>query len=118
MEIIIIKKEQPIKREELGQMAKDLFGNLVKAVVDVEQRIMALGGEFHADGETMLMEEEGSQREHTWGINLYPENPGDEFIEFDSMVNLKPAFGNRSRGVDDEKIRDKIREIINTLIQK
>lgn len=117
MEIKIVKKEKPINREELGQMAKDMFGELVKAVIDVEQGIMAIGGEFHADEETRLMEEEGSKRESTWGINIYPEKSKEEWIEFDSMVNLKPALGNRTRGVESGEIQEKIKEIVNTLTQ-
>src|SRR3989344_8911583 len=104
MEIKIIKKDQPTSKEELGRIAKDMFGYMVKAVVDVEQGIMAVGGEFHAEEEVVLTEQEGSRREHTWGINFYPENPNEEFIEFDSMVNIKPSFGNRSRNIEDPAI--------------
>lgn len=102
----IIKEKITVR--ELREMAKAQFVDLVKAVVDVEQEIMAVGGELHADEEVLLMEKEGSKREHTWGINLYPEKRGKEFIEFDSMINLKPAFGNRSRGVRNPKIREKM----------
>lgn len=117
MEIRIIKI-QPISRQELKKIAEQMFGNLVKAVVDVEQEIIAVGGEFHSDAETLLSEQEKSKREYTWGVNLYPEKSyeSSEFIEFDSMVNLKPAFGNRSRGVDDEKTRGKIVEVIKKLV--
>ena len=97
-------------------MAKEQFGDLLKAVVDVEQEIMAVGGEMHADDEVMLMEQEDSKREHIWGINLYPEKMGEDLIEFDSVINLKPSFGNRSRGIDDPKIKEKIRNIIKKLV--
>lgn len=79
-----------ISRGELKKIAEEQFGQLVKAVVDVEQEIMAVGGELHADEEVLLTELEGSKREYTWGINLYPEKTGNDFVEFDSMVNLKP----------------------------
>ena len=101
---------------ELKKRAKEQFGDLVKAVVDVERGIMVVGGELHADGEVELMEKEGSRREHTWGINLYPEKFGDAFIEFDSMINLKPAFGNKTRGVESEEVRIKIKTIVQKLI--
>jgi len=97
-------------------MAKEQFGDLLKAVVDVEQEIMAVGGEMHADEEVILMEQEDSKREHIWGINLYPEKMGEDLIEFDSVINLKPSFGNRSRGIDDPKIKEKIRNIIKKLV--
>ncbi len=114
MEIRIIK--EPISREELKQIAQEGFGYLVKAVVDIKQGIMALGGELHADGE-VLLSEQGSKREYTWGINIYPEKSEEEWIEFDSMVNLKPSFGNRSRGVENEKVQQEIRDIVRKLIK-
>lgn len=114
MEIHIVKK--PITREELKQIASERYGDMVKAVVDLEREIMAMGGEFHADEELLLMEQEGSRRECTWGINLYPDSIGEDFIEFDSMINLKPAFGNRTRSVDKEDIQEKIRNVVKKLI--
>ena len=114
MEIKIVKA--PINKKELIDMAKEQFGDLLKAVVDVEQEIMAVGGEMYADEEVILMEQEDSKREHIWGINLYPEKMGEDLIEFDSVINLKPSFGNRSRGIDDPKIKEKIRNIIKKLV--
>ena len=114
MEIKIIKT--PINKQQLAEIAKKQFGDLVKAVVDVEQEIMAIGGELHADGEVELIEKQGSRREHTWGINLYPENAGEEWIEFDSVINLKPSYNNRSRGVDDPEVRKRIRNVVGKLV--
>ena len=114
LEIYIIKK--PITRLELKKIAEERFGDLAKAVVDVEKEIMAVGAELHADEEVLLMEQEESKREYTWGINLYPEKSGDDFIEFDSVINLKPSFGNRSRGIEDPKIREKIKNVVEKLI--
>ena len=88
---------------------------MVKAVVDARQGIMAIGGELHADEEVLLTETAGSAREDTWGINLYPKQEED-WIEFDSMVNLKPSFGNRSRGVENAEVREKILSIVRALI--
>ena len=114
MEIKIVKNS--ISKKELIGIAKKQFGDLVKAVVDVKQGIMAVGGEMYADEEVILMEQEDSKREHIWGINLYPEKMGEDLIEFDSVINLKPSFGNRSRGIDDPKIKEKIRNIIKKLV--
>lgn len=107
-----------ITREELQDIAQERFGDLVKAVVDLEQGIMAIGGELHADEEVALVEQENSQREYTWGINLYPEKTGDGFIEYDSMVNIKPAFGNRTRNVDNPEIRERIKKVVEKLIKE
>ncbi|MFA5777587.1 MAG: DUF5674 family protein [Parcubacteria group bacterium] len=111
----IIDKEITI--QELKEMAEKMFGNLVKAVVDVEKEIMAVDAELHADEEAFLLEN-GSKQENLWGINLYPEISGDDFVEFNSMINLRPAQGNRSRGIDDVKIQEKIKSIVNKLVKK
>lgn len=116
MGIRIVKDH--ISRTELQKIANERFGDLVKAAVDIEQGIIALGPELHADAEAELIEKEGSRRENIWGINLYPAETGDAFIEFDSMINLKPAQGNRTRGVDDEKMREEIRRIVGEIVKQ
>lgn len=115
MAIVVVKND--ISKENLVQAAKEPFGDMVKAVVDVRQGIMAIGGELHADEEVVLSEQEGSKREDTWGINIYPEKSGEEMIEFDSMVNIKPAYGNRSRNVEDPALRAKIISIVSKMIK-
>lgn len=114
MEIKIIKK--PINKKELIVLAKEQFGNLVKLVIDIEQEIMAVGGELHADEEVVLIEQEDSKRENTWGVNLYLEKLEQEWLEFDSMINIKPSFGNRSREIEDLEIKEKIRNIVKKLV--
>ena len=108
---------ETISLEELGKMAEERFGDMVKAVVDVEKGIMALDAELHADEEARLLEA-GSKQENLWGINIYPELPEDEWIEFDSMINMRPGQGNRTRGVDNPEIRRKITEIVNKRVKK
>lgn len=107
----------PINLAELKQMAESSFGNLVKAVVDVEKEIMALDGELHADEESLLMEQ-GSRQKDLWGINLYPDMAGEDFIEYDSMINLRPSEKNLSRGIDSAETRKRITQIVNKLVQK
>lgn len=97
-------------------MAESRFGNLVKAVVDVERKIMAVDGELHADEEALLLEN-GSRQENLWGINIYPELDGPDRVEFDSIINIRPSQGNRSRGVEDPAIREKITQIVNNLVK-
>lgn len=103
--------------EELKSMSGKMFGNLVKAVVDIEKGIIAIDGDLHADEEKLLLEN-GSKQQDLWGINLYPEMEGEDFVEFDSMINLRPSQGNRSRGVDDLKIQEEIRKIVAKIVQK
>lgn len=110
--------EGSITLEELKTLAHEQFLTIIKAVIDVEQEIMALGGEFHSDLETLLLETKDSKRENTWGINLYLDKTGEQFIEFDSMINLKPLSGNTSRGVEDESLRKKIVSIVESRVKR
>jgi len=113
MEIIT----EAISLAQLREMAVRRFGEMVKAVVDVEQAIMAVDAELHADEEEALLER-GSKQAHLWGINLYPDIVGESWIEFDSMINLRPSQGNRSRGVDDSVTRQRIVEIVSRLVTR
>src|SRR3989344_40079 len=113
MSIKIIKNAIP--KSELKEIAKDQFGDFVKAVVDIDQEIMAIGGELHADEEALLLEQ-GSEQKNLWGINIYPEKPEDELIEFDSMINVRPSQNNRSRSIESLELQRKIKDIVNRLI--
>lgn len=109
--------KQPITFSELHQMAANAFGNLVKAVVDVDRELLAVDAELHSDLEAALLEE-GSRQKDLWGINLYPEMEGDRFVEFDSLINIRPSQSNQSRGVDDPETRKKIIEIVAQRIKR
>lgn len=111
----IIKDKIDIKI--LTKMASSQYGSLVKAVVDVDREIMVIDGNMHADEEALLLSD-GSKQEDLWGINIYPEMTTDDWIEFDSIINLRPAEKNFSRGVENPKIRGKIVEIVNKLVKK
>lgn len=111
----IIDSQNPIHLDELREMAAAMFGDMVKAVVDIGRDIMAVDAELHADEEALLIEN-GSKQNSLWGINLYPELEGNDFVEFDSMINLRPSQGNRSRGVEDPEIQNRISDIVNRLV--
>lgn len=108
--------ESLISLSDLRVMAHNRFGNLIKAVVDVERKIMAIDGELHADEEALLLEN-GSRQENVWGINIYPDLQGPDQVEFDSIINIRPSQGNRSRGIDSQEIREKIVRIIYELVK-
>lgn len=101
----------------LQKMASERFGDMVKAVVDVERRIMAIDGELHADEEALLLED-GSCQKDLWGINLYPDLSGTDWMEYDSMINLRPSQGNRSRGIDDPAMRGLILRVVEELVAR
>ncbi|MHB8398801.1 MAG: DUF5674 family protein [Candidatus Limnocylindrales bacterium] len=100
----------------LERMAEGMFGTLVKAVVDIEQGILAVGGEMHADEEALLLAD-GSPQGSLWGINLYPAQFGTpRFIEFDSVINIRPRQGNRTRSVDDTNVRATVTSIVARVV--
>ena len=107
---------QPIAVATLTQMTKRMFGNLVKAVVDVERGIMAIDGEMHADEEALLLDE-GSRQTSLCGINLHPGQFGTpDFIEFDSVINIRPSQGNRTRSVDNPAARAQVTSVVDRLV--
>ena len=110
----IIKDKLTVK--ELNQAA-EIFGDMVKAVVDIDRELIAMDAELHSDLEALLLQD-GSKQASLWGINLYPEAPAGEFIEFDSMINLRPSQGNRSRGVENEALRRKIAAVVTKRISR
>jgi len=114
MKAKIVEKNIDIK--ELIRIGEEGFGDMVKGVVDIEKEIMAVGGELHADEEAILLSS-GSKQEHLWGINLYPQKKDEEFIEFDSVINLKPSQGNRSRGIEIPQIQKRVKEIVERFIK-
>ena len=100
---------------EIVQMARVIFGNMLKAVVDVDRNIVAVDAELHSDLESLLLEN-GSKQNNLWGINIYPELKGCDMIEFDSLINVRPSCKNNSRSVEDPAIREKIVAIVKKLI--
>jgi hypothetical protein len=114
-EMEVIRESVPVSH--LAELAESGFGNLVKAVVDVEKGIMAIGGEMHADEEAVLLGL-GSSQADLWGINLYPSQYRQaDWIEFDSMINIRPRQGNRSRGVEDPIAQEKIVAVVGSLVR-
>lgn len=104
-----------IAKRELEDLARERFGDLVKAVVDVDREIMAVGADLHADCEAALLED-GSKQENLWGINIYPFLDKNKWTEFDSVINIRPSQNNRSRDIEDPNLRKKIIEIVNKLV--
>ena len=107
----------PVTMDELRRMAERRFGDMVKAVVDLSREVMLVDAEMHADQEAQLLAD-GSEQSDLWGINLYPDLPENDWLEFDSMINLRPSFGNRSRGVDDTSTRERIAALVRRVVRR
>jgi hypothetical protein len=107
----------PISLADLRHLARGRFGDMVKGVVDLRRGVMLLDADMHADQEAEFLAD-GSAQADLWGINLYPDVDGADWLEFDSMINLRPSFGNRSRGVDDPATRDAITDLVGGLVRR
>lgn len=105
-----------ISREELKKMSQGFAGGLVKVVVDVKREIMVVDAPMHADEEKELLDN-GSHQDNLWGINLYPDLTNEDFIEFDSMINVRPRLNNFSRGIESKELQEKIISIITKLVK-
>ena len=105
-----------LEMDKLREMAANIFGNLVKAAVDIDRELLAVDAELHSDLEALLLDD-GSKQRDIWGINLYPDLPGNEFVEFDSIINMRPSQNNRSRGIENTEIRKKVIEIVTKRIR-
>jgi hypothetical protein len=101
---------------DLKILAQERFGDMVKAVVDIEKAIMAVGGDLHSDQEALLLDQ-GSKQDDLWGLNIYVEEPRESWLELDSMINLRPAQGNKSRTIENEEVKSKIAAIVNNLVK-
>ncbi len=112
-EIVLVK--EAITINALNEIISGTGGELIKIVVDVQLNLLAIGGEMHSDEEQFLLDQ-GSNQDDLWGINIYPKMSRNEWIEFDSMINIRPRQNNRSRNVEDLELQKKIIQIVNDLI--
>lgn len=107
---------ETISLEELAALSRAWYGDMVKGVVDVEREILALGGEYHMDANNSLLEH-GSRQHAIWGFNIRINKPRTEWIEFTSLINIRPAQGNRGMLIESAELREKMRAIITKKIQ-
>lgn len=114
MEIRIVK--QKLSKDELIKIAKENYGNMVKVDVDIKKEILAIGGEWHSEGEEFLNKGEGSSHENVWGINFFPWKSSEERIEYNSLVNIKPSIGHKSMDVENPEIKQKISRVVENLL--
>jgi Protein of unknown function (DUF5674) len=111
----VVFAETRLARADLRRLVERHFEDMVKFVVDVARGVAAVGGELHADEEAVLLEH-GSRQDDLWGANYYPGRGEDGCIEYTSLINIRPAQGNRSMLVEDEAARARLREITFALI--
>jgi len=112
---IVVVRSGRIEPGGLHRLVDLFFEDMVKYVVDVERGVAAVGGEMHADGEQALLED-GSRQADLWGANYYPGRGREECIEYTSLINIRPAQGNRSMEIQDPAVRERVRELTFALV--
>lgn len=112
-EIVLVRAPLPPAR--LRALVDRWFGDMLKFVVDVERGLLAAGGELHADAEVVLLAD-GSRQADLWGANYYPGRGEDDCIEYTSLINIRPAAGNRGMEIGDEAIRARVRQLTFALL--
>jgi hypothetical protein len=112
---IVIVKECRLDPRELRRLVDLYFEDMVKCVVDVERGVMAVGGEMHADGEQLLLED-GSRQADLWGANYWPGRGREGCVEYTALINIRPAQGNRSMEIQDPAVRGRVQELTFALV--
>lgn len=107
---------EKLTKKDIRQIAKLTFIEMAKAVIDIKRKVIAVGGELHADAEAVLLDD-GSIQADLWGINLYPNEPKDKLIEFTSLINIRPSVGNRTQEISDLIIRKSIADIVFNMLK-
>ncbi len=105
-----------VSQKELLALAESSYGDMVKGVVDINKRLLALGGELHADAEQILLDQ-GSKQIDLWGFNIYPGKTREDYLEYTSMINIRPKQGNMQREIKDIKLREQIKKMIDTMVE-
>jgi hypothetical protein len=113
MEIKILAEKMSM--EEVKVFAENWYGTMIKGAVDITQNKVALGGDYHIESGELLIQH-GSKLEDVWGFNIRFEEDANGTLEFDSMINIKPNLGNKSRDITDENISKKAEGIIKSWI--
>jgi hypothetical protein len=112
---IVIVREDRLAASELRRLVLLYFEDMVKYVVDVERGVIGLGGDMHADAEQLLLED-GSRQADLWGANYYPGRGREGCIEYTSLINIRPAAGNRSMEIQDPAVRERVRALTWALV--
>jgi hypothetical protein len=111
----IVIVDRKIAPPELKRLVAAFFEDMVKYVVDIERGVAAVGGELHADAEALLLDA-GSRQADLWGANYFPGLGREQCIEYTSLINIRPAHGNRSMEIESQAVRERVRTLTFALI--
>ena len=106
---------QKISPDLLVSLCENSFKTMVKFVVDIKQNRIAVGGDLHADGESLLLKT-GSDQDNLWGANLYPYKKGENRLEYTSLINIRPRQENNSMQIENPELQATVKSLAETLL--
>ena len=109
--------EDNISVDELMELSKETYYPMIKGVVDIKNEVIAFGGEYHMDANNVLLEQ-GYSQNNIWGFNVYLNKNDDResWIEYMSLINIRPLQNNLDMEIQDQTIKDSIKNIVNKKI--
>ena len=113
MNIKIVKDNIGIS--DLKDLAKYTYNIMIKGVLDVENEVIAFGGEYHIDANKVLIEE-GFKQDKIWGFNIIFKSDNDYDIEYTSLINIRPNQNNFDMEIQDISLKENIKKILNKKI--
>jgi (p)ppGpp synthase/HD superfamily hydrolase len=98
-------------KEQIDEMLQTL-DTYIKLAVDIERGVLARGGVYHADCESILLED-GSEQQNIWGADW---NPSTQEVTYEALINIRPRQNNRSMVIADLKIREQVAQIAHKIL--
>jgi len=102
--------DSPLSRATVERLAQESFEDMVKFVVDLKRKKIAVGGGMHSDEEALLLRD-GSEQADLWGANYYLHDKSEQRFEYTSMINIRPSQNNLAQLISDPGIRQAVREM-------
>jgi Protein of unknown function (DUF5674) len=108
--------ETKVTLAALADLAVETYTTMIKGAIDIEKKRVAFGGDYHIESCEELTRS-GSSHTDVWGFNLVFGTVGTYELEYDSLINIKPLQGNRSRAVESAEVQEKMKHVIGAYIE-
>jgi len=109
---MVIILDRKITPEEFKK-AREVYGDYIKTVIDIEKNILAVGGEYHIDCEDVLIKN-GSKLENLYGGGY---RISTKEVEYMALSNFKPNLNKTTYEIMNKKIRDKLYKLTKEFLE-
>jgi len=111
--MIIVLTDKALTKKDV-QKAREEYAGYIKITADLKKGLVALGGEYHADAEEILVKKYGCRSVDIWGggysVNLAK-------FEVNAILNIKPGI-NDSPDILDPRIREAFLRLVGDRLEK